>query len=212
MKRAGQILAGVTILAMLTAVPARSQEIPIVEMAGGGSFAHTTDHGSQDALGWYIMFGFRAWPHVRLLGDFGGQYQGSGIVFQGQRGRQDTYQLLWGPEFISLRARAAPFAHALAGVAARHLTITSDTPGGVRDVLNIDYGAALAPGGGVEFRLARRFNFRPQVDYIATHLSTIDPQFSPVQGQFAALPSEWRNNFRVSFSLGFNVGSRSSVH
>ncbi len=211
MRTARQILAGAAMLALMAALPARAQEIPVVEMAGGGSFAHTTDHGSHDALGWYIMFGFRAWPHVRLLGDFGGQYEASDIVFQGQRARQDTYQLLWGPEVISLRARTAPFAHALAGVAARHLTVTSDTPGGVRDVLNVDYGAALAAGGGVEFRLARHFNFRPQIDYIATHLSTIDPQFSPVEGQFPALPAAWRNNFRVSFSLGFNVGSRTAV-
>jgi len=77
------------------------------------------------------------------------------------------YSFLGGPEVrLGNRSwRIAPFTHALAGVA--HASATFKTSGGVLNFsqTTTETGLAMALGGGVDVRVARRFSLRTAVDF-----------------------------------------------
>jgi len=183
-------------------LPVRAQEYPGIEFFGGGSLDNANIVGRENFSGWQISAAFNPRRHVRLIGDFGGQYHDTNITFQGQRITIRNYQVLFGPQFTWRSKRTTWFAHPLFGVAAAHFA----TPSG--DIPAVDFGFATALGGGVDVNLGRLFAIRVfQTDYVLSHMRPDLPSISPLAGQLPNL-SDWQHSFR----LGFGVVVRLAMH
>ncbi len=191
-------------LMLVFSMPACAQSYPGGEIFTGFSYSTAQVSARDNYFGWQISFGINPRRYVRLVGDFGGQYRESGIVFQGQTATLRNYQLLWGPEFTRRNSRATLFGHTLFGVAATHLTTPSGDPAHPQNVISINYGFAMGFGGGVDLNVGNHLAIRVfQADYIPTHLK-------PEPLLVVQLPpsGSWQHNFRVGVGVVLKIGKR----
>jgi hypothetical protein len=205
-------LAWLLIVVLVDTVSSTAQGYPIVEFSGGISYAHANIGSSADMIGWHITFGMNPARSLRLLGDFSEQQvQSSAIIYNGERSTIKDYEYVWGPQFVYRRnPRVAPFAHALIGVAARHYTAPSNTPGGP-DVFAHDFGFASVFGGGVDINVARMVAIRiMQVDVSLEHRNWVDAQFTPSIAQLPA-SGNWQARPRIACGIVIKVGSRGNA-
>jgi len=87
-----------------------------------------------------------------------------------------SFYFLVGPEFkLSNRTRVAPFAHALFGAVHSTATFATGPTVSFSDASG-QTGFASAFGGGVDFRVNRRFGLRTTLDYIPTFLDEATPR------------------------------------
>jgi hypothetical protein len=71
-----------------------------------------------------------------------------------------------------------------------------------------DTGFESAVGGGVEWNFHQVLAFRiAQLDWIHTHLSRDNRNFSPMQAQLPTLQG-WQSNYRFSCGITFRFGSK----
>lgn len=126
--------------------------------------------------------------HLGIKGDFSASFNnesGSGpitactpactTVTQNFQLKTRVYNFLAGPEFKARnKTRFTPFAYVLAGVA--HTNATFTTPGPTLNLLlkKSDNSFAMAMGGGLDIRAAKRVSFRASMDYnpVFVHDST----------------------------------------
>jgi hypothetical protein len=104
--------------------------------------------------------------------------QDSGMTSDGQAYRvpERTVLFMVGPEIKARNhTRLAPFAHALFGFAHSSANFTIDAS---TIQSHSREGFAMALGGGLDFRMARRFSIRFVTDYSATHLGNPSPDDS----------------------------------
>ncbi len=188
--------------------PAPPPTYPLFEGVGGVSVSRPKFFQRETFVGWQINFGLNPRRNLRLVADFQGQQKGSGIEWEAHHATLRDYQFLWGPEYTWRRQRGTPFAHALFGVAARHVTTPSGDYYNPLNVLAVDFGFGSAFGGGLDVNLSRRWALRmPQVDYVLTHLKPNALQFSPVKDQLPAA-TNWQDNVRFTVGLVVRLGSR----
>ena len=193
--------------------PSVTRDYPIVEFSGGVSYAHTDLRGPANMVGWHITFGMNPARQLRLLGDFGEQQvQSSTILLNGRQSTIKDYEYTFGPQIVYRRnPRFTPFAHGLFGVAARHYTVPSNTPGGP-DVLAHDFGFASVLGGGMDVNVNRYIAIRAiQADVSLEHRNWIDAQFTPVIAQLPA-SGNWQARPRLACGIVIRVGSHASAH
>jgi opacity protein-like surface antigen len=104
------------------------------------------------------------------------------------------YNITGGPQLrFSSAGKFTPFAHALAGIARRNLTETFT--GGTADFTDSNTSFTMNLGGGVDYKLNRRFAWRiAQFDYNPIFLR--DRTFNSV-----TFPSRTLNGFRFSTGI-----------
>jgi len=189
------------------------REFPVVEFSGGVSYAHADLGGPANMVGWHATFGMNVARSLRVLGDFSEQQvQSSTVLYNGARSTIKDYEYVWGPQFVYRRnPRVTPFAHALFGVAARHYTAPSNTPGGP-DVFAHDFGFATVFGGGVDINVTRYLAIRViQADVSLEHRNWVDAQYTPAISQLP--PSgNWQTRPRIAGGIVIRVGSHGSGH
>ncbi len=206
---------------LLAVLPAHAQvarypaleHYPVFEGFLGTSVSNNDFGGVRYAMpGWHISFALNPSRKVRVVADFAGQYRHTNIqsTTSTDKVRLEEDQLLFGPEFVWRKSRrATPFVHTLAGVAGRHYYTPSGDPLFPRNVLEVDYGFASALGGGADVTLSRRWALRAlQFDYVLTHLSHQEPQYSGIP-----LPTlgTWQHNYRLAFGVVLRLGTRGEV-
>lgn len=202
------LLASTASVAQTAGSTSSSHEYPGGEFFGGASFSNTDVAGRSNSFGWQISAAGNLYHYMRLVGDFGGQARQTNLISEGQRVRVKTYQLLWGPQFTLRRQRMTLFTNGVFGVAAAHYVTSSSDSAHPENVLAVDYGFAMALGGGVDVNVGRHVAIRVfQADYILTHLRPDEPQFSPILQQVPSV-GNWQNNFRLGFGLVVKVGRR----
>lgn len=188
-----------------------AQEYPAFEW--NVSASHTsTDLGRTDReTAWGVQSSFATSVHrnVRIATSFATQNHGTLATVEGFPLRLREYQVLAGPEVVFLRGqRIEPFAHALFGAAARHFRSPAAEDIVPLDTVGVDWGFAMAFGGGVDVEATRWLAVRAfQFDYIASKLNRVRPEDTPVENVFAA-PGDWQNNRRIGFGIVFRLGSR----
>ena len=90
-----------------------------------------------------------------------------------------AFYFMAGPEIKARNStRVTPFAHALFGVA--HSTAEFSTASAIftRMDSHTRTGFAYALGGGLDFRVSKRFSVRAMADYTQTFLGDADPNTS----------------------------------
>jgi opacity protein-like surface antigen len=126
--------------------------------------------------GWNAEAQYNVTRWLGVVADFSGRYgapmtatSSSGISgLPGSSG----YSFLFGPVLsYRTRSRITPFVHALVGVDSLHFN--ASTPVGLSSSISTsavtDMAFAMAFGGGIDFRISRRFSIRPgQLDYVYT--------------------------------------------
>ncbi len=167
-----------------------------------------------------FSFGYNAMRNLRIVGDFAAEIHDTNIVWtNGRRADADDYQLLFGPE-LTLRnsEKVTPFVHGLAGIALRHYAvpngewICSGLPpyNCYQDHFDIarETGFASAVGGGFDWHLTPMVSFRlMQFDWLRSHLSRDNVNYSPAQGELPVLAG-WQNNYRFSCGIVFRLGEK----
>lgn len=188
------LLLGVLLVSHL---PVRAQEFPHIEFFGGGSLNNSIIVSRENFIGWQISAAFNPHRRVRLIGDFGGQYQDTNITWQGQPITIRNYQFVMGPQFTWRGKRVTWFAHPLFGVAAAHFVTPAE------QVPATDFGFATALGGGADVSVGKFFAIRVfQADYLLSHLSPQLPSISPLAKDLPPL-SNWQHSFRLGFGVVF---------
>lgn len=197
---------------------ARAQTYPVAEgYLGFTAFNNEYGTDRHNSPGVVFNFGYNATRNLRLVADFGFEAHDTNIVWtNGRSARAEDYQLLFGPELpIRTSSRVTPFVHGLVGVAIRSYAV----PTGnwicngytcYEDTFSIakETGFASGIGGGIDWSFHRVLSFRVvQFDWIRTHLSRDNANFSPVQGQFPTL-SGWQDNYRFSCGITFRFGEK----
>jgi opacity protein-like surface antigen len=101
-----------------------------------------------------------------------------------------AFYFMAGPEIKARnRTRVTPFAHALFGVARSTADFSTASAIFTRSDSHTRTGFAYALGGGLDFRVSKRFSVRAMADYTQTFLGDADPNESGRQNH-------------VRFSLG----------
>ena len=119
--------------------------------------------------------------HTKLFEENGFDFSSRATIHQGFLGVQFKDTRL-GESTVS------PFAHLLAGIA--HHRFSFDD--GVNSFSDSKTGFAAVIGGGLDFRLNDRMDFRVQFDYNPNHID-----------------DQWQDNVRAGFGVVFNFGKRS---
>ena len=122
--------------------------------------------------------------------DFAGYRTSRLITMEGVDFKGNMWTYLFGPRFSYRHlGRFTPYAQTLFGVA--HATSDTYLEGNQTDF-------AMTVGGGLDFRLSRRFSLRPlQADYLLTHFREADEfKFPSSRGT--------QNNVRLSAGLVFH--------
>lgn len=197
---------------LLLATAAQAQQYPVFEGFLGASVGNNDYGASRYTMpGWHLSFALNPRHNFRVVADFAGQLRRTDIVstYTNQKVRLEEMQFLWGPEYtVRHSSRTTPFVHALFGIAGRHYYTPSGDIYHPRDVLAVDYGFASGLGGGIDFPISRRWAIRaPQFDYVMTHLSHDQPQYSPIQQDLPTLKN-WQHNFRFAFGVVVKLGTR----
>lgn len=140
----------------------RGSEFYRAELAGGYSFLSVDTNGAtsrQNFNGWEAsgMLNLHKWLGVE--GDLSGYYKGLGTV-GGLDVNAHDYLFAGGPR-INLRPL---FFHALFG--ADHASTSTSGTGSTVSVSQNAFAAVL--GGGIEWKIARQWAFRPSLDYVIT--------------------------------------------
>jgi opacity protein-like surface antigen len=193
---------------MLLAIPCSlsAQEAPKAEVYGGYSFANLELPGARaNANGWNasVTANFNRW--FGLVTDFGGLYGASTSMTVvvpctapcTPRTFRDSFNakvhtFLFGPQFSWRREKFTLFAHFLAGGARFNSTATFRLivpPESANQFSSSNFAAALALGGGVDYKLGDRWAWRVQTDYLQSALFTTT-----------------QNNFRLSTGIVIRFG------
>lgn len=215
-------LARIALLAFILATATRgnAQLYPAAESYIGFTL-NNNEYGvdRQNSPGFQFSFSYNPIRHLRLVGDFAGQYHSTDIVWSNKQVTNHDYQFLFGPELaIRNRSRTTPFFHAMIGVATRHYAVPSGSwtctgypiPTCYEDHFDLvgEWGLATAFGGGLDLAVHPNLSVRVvQFDFLRTHLSSDNPALSPQQGQFPVI-SGWQNNYRFGGGIVFRLGER----
>ncbi len=210
----------IALIICLCAPLTRAQTYPVGELyLGFTEFNNEYGTDRHNSPGVVINFGYNVARNVRLLVDFGAEVHSTNIVWtNGRTAQADDYQLLFGPEFtIRKSPKVTPFVHGLAGVAFRNYAVPTgnwictgyscyeDTFG-----VALESGFASAVGGGIDWHVHPIISVRfVQFDWIRTHLSRDNVNFSPIAGQLPTL-SGWQDNYRFSCGVTFRFGAKGS--
>lgn len=210
----------VAILVVAAVCGSRAQAYPAMEAYLGYSH-YNNEYGTDrhNSPGLQFNFGYNVARNLQLLGDFGAQFHSTGIVWtNGKKAEADSYQFLFGPELrIRNRSTLTPFAHALAGAALRNYAVPTGNWICSGFPLNCyetsfsvarDSGFAWSVGGGLDWQVRPWLSLRMvQFDWIRTHLSRDNRNFSPQQGSLPTL-SGWQDNYRFSAGIVFRLGEK----
>jgi len=197
----------------------RAQQYPLAE--GYLGFAVLNNEYGTDrhnSPGVQLSFGYNAARNLRLVADFAAESHQTDIVWtNGKQARANDYQLLFGPELtIRKSPKVTPFVHGLVGVAFRHYAV----PNGnwictgypfyscYQDHFDLakETGFATGVGGGLDWHIRPNISVRMvQFDWVRTHLSRDNANFSPAQGQLPTLTG-WQDNYRFSCGVTFRFG------
>lgn len=215
-------LLGVLVLTSCFCTPLGSaQQYPLGEGYIGFTVLNN-EYGTDrhNSPGVQFSFGYNAARNLRLVADFGAQYHDTNILWtNGKKASADDYQLLFGPELtIRNSPKVTPFVHGLVGVAFRHYAVPSGNwictgypyPSCYQDHFDIakEAGFATGVGGGLDWHVNPNISLRlVQFDWLRTHLSRDNANFSPAQGQLPTLTG-WQDNYRFSCGITFRFGVR----
>lgn len=90
-----------------------------------------------------------------------------------------AFYFMAGPEIKARnRTRVTPFAHGLAGVARSTADFSTASAIFTRNDSHTRTGFAYALGGGLDFRISKKFSVRTMADYVQTFLGDPDPNNS----------------------------------
>ena len=117
--------------------------------------------------------------HLGIKGDFSAHFNNESdsgpvtactptctTVTQSFQLKTRVYNLLAGPEFKARNStRFTPFVHALGGFAHTSATFTTPGPTNILFLKRNDTSFAMALGGGLDIRAAKRVSFRAMMDY-----------------------------------------------
>ena len=211
----------ILVFALLAGVPlTRAQQYPEVEGYLGFTMLNN-EYGTDrhNSPGIQLNFGYNVARNLRLVADFGAQTHQTDIFWtNGKQARANDYQLLFGPELtVRNRPRMTPFVHGLVGIAFRHYAvpngewICSGYPSYCyQDHFDLaqEMGFASGVGGGLDWHIRPSISLRMvQFDWIRSHLSRDNTNFSPAQGQLPTLKG-WQDNYRFSSGFTFRFGSK----
>jgi opacity protein-like surface antigen len=190
-----RLLFGVSILFLLS-ITAAAQDYPKTEWSLGYSFVRfnsTSEIPAFTAQGGSTSVAFNINKSIGIVGEFGGYHNGKIGDLQLDN---TTYTYLVGPRFSYRTESAIPFVHVLFGGA--HATGSVQNVAPPPDRLDATRNSfAMAVGGGLDFKLSRRFALRPvQVDYLLTQLG----------GQNTGGGKQ--NNFRYTGGIVFYFGGK----
>ena len=199
---------------------AHSQTYPVAEGYIGFTMLNN-EYGTdrQNSPGVQLGFGYNLVRNLRLVADFGAETHNTNIVWtNGKKASADSYQLLFGPELtIRSSPKVTPFVHGLVGVAFRNYAVPTgnwicngfscyETSFSIAR----ENGFATGVGGGIDWHFHSMMSFRVvQFDWVRTHLSRDNSNFSPLLGQLPTL-SGWQDNYRFSCGLIFRFGEKGS--
>lgn len=210
----------IAILGAATISDVRAQAYPAMEAYLGYSH-YNNEYGTDrhNSPGLQFNFGYNIARSLQLLGDLGIQTHSTGILWtNGRKAEADSLQVLLGPELkMRNRSNFTPFVHGLAGAALRDYAVPTGNwvCGGFpvncyQDSFSVarESGFAWALGGGLDWRMKNWMSLRiVQFDWIRTHLSRDNKNFSPQQGSLPTL-SGWQDNYRFSAGIAFRFGER----
>lgn len=206
------------LIGCLCAPLARAQTYPVAEgYLGFTEFNNEYGTDRHNSPGVVFNFGYNPARYLRLVADFGAEMHNTNIVWtNGRSAKANDYQLLFGPELaIRTASKVTPFVHGLVGVAIRSYAVPTGNwiCTGVscyEDTFSVakEAGFATGVGGGIDWHLHPILSLRVvQFDWIRTHLSRDNANFSPVQGQLPTL-NGWQDNYRFSCGITFRFGEK----
>jgi opacity protein-like surface antigen len=190
--------ATIILAAMICSLAFAQDSTPKVQVFAGYSLFHADTGGLNDTVldlalrpataafgvptnfnGWNAEAQYNANRWVGIAADFGGRYGSPIGVFRssGVSGVPNGtgYSFLAGPVITyRTKSRVTPFAHALFGIDRSSLSGSTITglPVPVTAAPTTDYDFAVALGGGVDYKLTRRFAIRvAQADFYRTTLN-----------------------------------------
>jgi hypothetical protein len=205
---------------MLFVAEVRAQVFPEAEGYLGFSL-YNNEYGTSrhNSPGIQFNLGYNVTRSLAIVGDFGAQFHSTNIVWtNGKSAEADSYQFLFGPELrLRNRSKLTPFAHTLAGAALRNYAVPSGNwicsgfpPDCYQTTFSIarDFGFAWSVGGGLDLQVHPGIALRViQFDWIRTHLSRDNNNFSPQQGSLPVLGG-WQDNCRLSAGITFRLGEK----
>jgi hypothetical protein len=205
MRKSWLLLALVVVGMVGMALPVKAQdEVPKSEVFLGYTYtrfrvSNTCCGASSGFTGFNFNGGlaqgaYNVTDYLGFVGEFGGQFTGANSSFGSPSVTLLTY--LFGPRLsITHGSRFRPFVHVLLGGV--HSSVNLATGSGGQN------GFAVAPGGGVDFGLTKRFAIRGEADYLATRLK--DCQLDPAS---CTTITNVQNNFRIVGGVVIRFGER----
>jgi hypothetical protein len=162
-----------------------------------GEAGTPTASGRGNLNGWNVSAEVKVFRWIGAVADFDGSYGSvpirgfSSFIFNPPtHSNTSFYSYLFGPRVSVEVGKFRPFAEALFGVAYQNVDLDEFQP-------TTDTHLATAYGGGLDYRLTRRFAWRVEADYVGSRLFPRlqpSPNSKPVQ-----------NNFRFSTGIVFRL-------
>ena len=172
-----------------------SNDLHIAKLIGEAGTPTASGRGNLN--GWNVSAEVKVFRWIGVVADFDGSYGSvpitgfSSFIFNPPT-HSDTsfYSYLFGPRVSVKLGKFRPFAEALFGVAYQNVHVDEFQP-------TTDTHFATAYGGGLDYRITRRFAWRVEADYVGSRLFPrlqASPDSKPVQ-----------HNFRFSTGLVFRL-------
>jgi opacity protein-like surface antigen len=186
----GKVVVCLLAFVSLLGVGAQAQEVSKVDIFAG--YSYLRENPSTSGVSGFSLNGGSASVAYNVnnwlsgVADFGGYHNGN-ILGTKVDGTLSTF--LFGPR-VSYRhfGRLTPFGEVLFGVAHANGSLS----GSSTTLTSSDNAFAMSLGGGVDYRLSRRFAIRPiKVDYLLTRFSE------------TGIGAQSQNNLRVSTGIVF---------
>jgi opacity protein-like surface antigen len=219
-------VATITWIALIGSFVLAQDSTPKVQVFGGYSLMHMDSGGlsgltiqsvlrapsdtfgvSSNFNGWNAEAQYNASSSFGIVADFGGRYGKPITTSSGVSGLPsgNAYSFLAGPVLsYRTKARITPFVHALFGWERVSLSASTITglPSPVSTVATGSTDFALALGGGVDYKMSRRFAIRlGQLDYFHTS-NNLNSFYDSAFGtrQFQGLATH-QDNLRISAGI-----------
>jgi hypothetical protein len=169
-------------IGLFVGISASAQDVPKVEIPLGFSLINV--HPSRAPVGSFNVFGgggqidYNFGKYLGVKADFMGYAAGSGLRHQltnlGYNGTVDgnVFTYMFGPQVKKHTGNFQPFGEALFGAAHTNAYAAIANAEGNAAGSGNNNGFSMALGGGVDYRVNRRFSIRPvEVDYVLTRFS-----------------------------------------
>jgi opacity protein-like surface antigen len=213
-------------MALFLSAVAMAEDSPKVQIFGGYSLLHADTAGvsnsSVDALlgtsgssatsnfsGWNTELQYNVKPWLGAVADFSGNYgtaisPASGSALSGTPSFS-SHSFLFGPVLQQSRGKVRPFVHALFGVNRLSSDATAAaTFFGVAPATTADTAFAMALGGGLDYKLTKRFAVRlGQLDYLYTRHNPLAYAGAFYGTTALSGTANHQNNLRFSAGLTF---------